>query len=187
MNAQMLSDLLRRLGLLERHGVQHRPGVVTSVSPLSVALGGSPISYTAVKATSDMPLSIGDAVSVQTFGNDLIVQGRITTPDTVHLVGAAGEPAFANGWVNFDIAWPPASFYRSAGRVYLSGLVKAGTVSLPMFTLPTGYRPAFPESFATTANTAFGEVRVYADGQVVLIGGSTAYVSLSGVSFRCVP
>ncbi len=183
----MLEDLMRRLGLLERHGVQHSMGVVTSVLPLSVALGGSPISYTAVKATSDMPLSIGDAVSVQTFGNDLIVQGRVTVPDVVHLVGAASEPTFANGWVNFDIAWPPASFYRAGGRVYLSGLVKSGTVGLAMFTLPIGYRPAFPESFATTANTAFGEVRVDAVGQVFLVAGATAYVSLSGVSFRCVP
>ncbi len=187
MNSAMISDLLRRLGLLEDRSTQHRTGVVTAVSPLAVALGGSTTSYTNVKATSDTPLAVGDTVSVQTFGNDLIVQGRVTAPDVVHLVGAASEPTFANGWVNFNVAWPPAAFYRADGRVWLSGLVKSGTVGLSMFTLPVGYRPAFPESFAVTANTAFGELRIDTAGQVFLVAGSTAYVSLSGVSFRCVP
>lgn len=66
-------------------------------------------------------------------------------PEDPHYVGAAGEPAFQNSWVNFDAAAGPtgraASFYRHNGRVYLGGVIKSGASGTIAFTLPVGYRP----------------------------------------------
>lgn len=60
-----------------------------------------------------------------------------------HLVGAGGEPAFANSWVNHTgSGYPPARFYIDAlGVVHLDGAVKSGTAAATAFTLPAGYRP----------------------------------------------
>ena len=186
MNTQMISDLLKRLGRLEERCVTHRQGVVTAVAPLAVAVGGSTTSMTNARAISDAPLVIGEVVSVATFANDLIVLGGVAAPDTVHLVGGAGEPAFANGWSNYAAGRAAASYYRAHGRVHLCGLVKSGTVGAAIFTLPSGYRPLAGEVFATAAGGSYGELVVEASGQVFLASGLNAYVGLSGHSFRCV-
>ena len=69
--------LLQRINALERQQVKYRQGVVTDDSPLSVALGGSEIPYTNVKRVAGGTLAIGDVVAVLTFGNDLIVLGKV--------------------------------------------------------------------------------------------------------------
>ncbi len=102
----------------------------------------------------------------------------------------AAQPAFTaptllNSWVNFGGAvQAPSGFYKSTtGRVYLRGLVKDGTVALPVFTLPAGSRPAFRELFAVDNAGVFGSVYVDQNGDVVLGAGGNAYLSLAGISF----
>jgi hypothetical protein len=65
-----------------------------------------------------------------------------------HVVGAASEPAFTNGYAAWD-ARAPRFRKLSSGAVVLGGIVKCpaaqpSPVTLPAFTLPVGYRPVAP-------------------------------------------
>ena len=100
-----------------------------------------------------------------------------------HNVGAAGEPAFQNGWQNYG-GWPPARFRMSAdGTVFLQGLVSSGTVQggVPIFTLPPAYRPAGPQGhrYAAIANNALAACNVYSTGVIDCEVGSNAYLFLN--------
>lgn len=96
-------------------------------------------------------------------------------------------PSLGNSWVNYDSSTYQAAAYRkdATGRVYLKGLIKDGTVGngTPPFTLPAGYRPPKNANFAVVANDAFGRVEVQSDGDVTVLVGSNAFVSLDGISF----
>lgn len=117
------------------------------------------------------------------------------TQEDWHLVGAAGEPAFLNGWVNYDaVAQIRAAFKKTPdGRVVLGGLIKNGTTG-PIFTLPVGYRPTMPGAvgslrYAATASTAATAPRPFigVDSaglvQAYNVADGTAWVDLSGVEF----
>jgi len=59
-----------------------------------------------------------------------------------HYVGEAGEPAFENGWVNYEAGAPALAFrIREAGVVDIAGEISSGT-TVAVFTLPEGYRPS---------------------------------------------
>lgn len=62
--------------------------------------------------------------------------------DPWHNVGAAGEPAFPNNWVNYGAPYPNTRFRKIAGVVYVQIAVKNGTATTTIFTLPAGYRPS---------------------------------------------
>lgn len=95
-----------------------------------------------------------------------------------------------NGWENYGAGSETASFYiTDDGIVYLSGLVTLGTVGLPIFQLPVGYRPKkelwFLCSSLNGATLAPAHVVVAADGTVVAQhGAGNAFISLDGISFR---
>lgn len=76
MDPQAIRELLERLGALERQSVRYRQGVVTTASPLAVALGGSSVPYSSVK-TIATGLLVNDVVAVLMFGNDLLVLGKV--------------------------------------------------------------------------------------------------------------
>lgn len=99
-------------------------------------------------------------------------------------VGSGGPaPAFQNSWVNFDsVNWDTAGFRKdSFGMVHIKGMVKSGTISatLPVFTLPLGYRPPKAVLFATASNNAFGRITVLANGNVLAEVGSNVWFNLS--------
>lgn len=98
-----------------------------------------------------------------------------------HYVGASGEPAFANSWVNYAAGgFQVARFMREAsGFVVVEGLVKSGTLGAAIFTLPVGYRPPSNLSFAVTSNAAFGIVEVLTGGVIDAPVGSNVYVALN--------
>lgn len=77
LDPRTITELLRRVGSLERAAIRFRLGEVTDDSPLSLTLGGSDISYTDVQALAGLQLTVGDTVAVLTFGNDLLVLGRL--------------------------------------------------------------------------------------------------------------
>jgi hypothetical protein len=101
-----------------------------------------------------------------------------------HNVGAADEPAFQNGWVNFDTAqYPGAKFRKDAhGFVHLEGMVKSGTAAT-IYTLPIGYRPTRRLIFAVQSDSALGRCDVHAGGMVQMAAGSNVWFGLNGLSF----
>jgi len=104
-----------------------------------------------------------------------------------HLVGAGGQPAFQNSWVNYDAAQVPAQFMRDPfGFVHIEGIVKNGTSSTAViFTLPPGYRPLFRQRFSWISNNLWAYGSVDSTGDVLLqTAASTAFVTLDGTTFK---
>jgi hypothetical protein len=99
--------------------------------------------------------------------------------EAFHIVGAAGEPPFQNGWTNFGRGYSQAGFFKDGlGFVHLKGALSATTNGLTVFTLPLGYRPA--ENLAGP-----GGWNILQDGQVlVACGGAGCSFGLDGVAFR---
>lgn len=112
-------------------------------------------------------------------------------PEPWHVVGATGEPAFQNSWVNFGGTYPVAAYRKDPnGMVEIKGTVKSGTISNAIFTLPAGYRPLeeryYPVSTgsnATGANQVFGAVDIVNDGRVYPLLGNTAFFNIN-LTFR---
>jgi hypothetical protein len=102
-----------------------------------------------------------------------------------HNVGDPGEPAFQNGWVNFAFDWQGARFRKLTTNVIeVQGLVRSGTINVPIFTLPVGYRPGNSLIWATMANAVGARIDVYPTGVVQWVsGGSNAFVSLTPIMF----
>jgi hypothetical protein len=109
-----------------------------------------------------------------------------TAYEGVHLVGAAGEPAFGAGWSNFGGGFSPAGFYKdSLGIVHLQGLVNTGGGSLA-FTLPEGYRPS-TQHYQIIAEGGAGEahVTIATNGGVNVFNyAGGAFVSLEYINFK---
>jgi hypothetical protein len=134
-----------------------------------------------------------EAVRREMRGSDLATLVRQVQGSPVHRVGDAGEPAFKNGWVNFDAAGAgarDARFYRDHRRVYLEGVIKSGTINTPAFTLPPGFLPAENQPagaqiiLPAVSNAAFGALFIANNGDVQPAIGSNVYFSLDGISFR---
>lgn len=106
-----------------------------------------------------------------------------------HNVGAAGEPIFVNGWVNYDASRIARFRKYPDGRVRLAGVLKSGTASAAAFTLPAGYRPAIDMAFGMPCAPAhLGEVIIGANGTVQIWNyqaGSavTTFCYLDGIEF----
>lgn len=100
--------------------------------------------------------------------------GAIVEP--FHVVGAAGEPAFVNGWTNLGGAFATAAFCRTPdGLVLLRGRIAPGAAT-PVFTLPAGYRPSGGTlSFTSDVGGGF-RIDVLTSGVVQALGapGSSA-------------
>lgn len=114
---------------------------------------------------------------------DVLGNSDVSIPDWLR-IGTAGMPAFQNSWVHYD-AVEFAEFWRdSSGIVRLRGLVKDGTVTAIMFTLPVGFRPGRTCRFPVNSAGAFGIAYVDNVGNVVLGAGSNTYVDLAPIAFR---
>jgi hypothetical protein len=119
-----------------------------------------------------------DTTSTQTLNN------KTVPSESYRWVGGVGEPAYQNGWVDYNTEYAGAGFMKDAtGVVHLTGLVKSGTINTAIFILPVGYRPAHRQIYTTMSNSAISRFDVVADGQVIPISGSNAWVSLETVSF----
>jgi hypothetical protein len=99
-------------------------------------------------------------------------------------VGAAGAPAFQNGWVNYNSGFSTARFMKtSSGMVIVEGLVMSGTINSAVFTLPVGYRPSGTLIFAPNSSGTSTRLDVTAVGAVWAQAGANGYFSLGGVMF----
>lgn len=109
------------------------------------------------------------------------------TPEGWRQVGATGEPAFQNSWVNYSAGYQTAAFYKDkSGRVHLRGLVKSGTDGTVIFTLPVGYRPEAISLHTTLSNNAVARVDITSTGNVHpnATYSDPNWISLDGISFR---
>lgn len=112
--------------------------------------------------------------------------------ETPHRVGAAGEPAFQNGWANFDpseVTWRGARFWKDPmGLVHIEGLIAGGGGGTAAFRLPTGYLPGSGLIFTSDMNNIIhARIDLAPTGDVVVrfgTSGTNTYVSLSGISFK---
>lgn len=102
-------------------------------------------------------------------------------------IGATGAPAFQSAWVNYGTAnWATAAFMRdAAGIVHIKGLIKNGTFSSPLFTLPVGFRPLQNMIFAGIQgdNSAI-RIDVYDSGIIqVSAGVNNSHLALNVIQF----
>lgn len=131
--------------------------------------------------------------------DDLVVEESLTVHKKVDFdgqefraIGATGQPAFKNSWVNFGPGWAAASFVKKPdGWVQLHGIVKnaANPLTLPstIFTLPPGYWPEAGMVWTQLANNAIGRIEVDVSGNVLAaVPTSTAapWITLEGISFK---
>lgn len=103
-------------------------------------------------------------------------------------------PTLLHGWGPFDTEYDraPVAYKDSHGFVHLEGMMKGGDLQQTAFILPKGLRPAKSKNFAVVSNDAFGRVGIIGNqstsgeiraGEVLVMVGSTEWVSLDGISF----
>jgi len=111
--------------------------------------------------------------------------GVVTADTAWHEVGAGGEPAFENSWVNYDsVNYATAAFRKDAlGFIHIKGMVRSGSLPGTIFTLPAGSRPAKPVYFAVASYDAYGQVWIGLDGPVQAGVGNNGWLSLNGITF----
>lgn len=105
MDPRTALKLVDRIQELERGQVRVRLGVVTDDSPLSVALGGSDVPFTDVKAVDGQVLAADDVVVVLTWGRDLLVLGTLNdgaaSNTTVNALTVLGGIVALGGQVSY--------------------------------------------------------------------------------------
>lgn len=144
-----------------------------------------------ISELGDQPIPVVDfnrMVDVYSFAN---------YTDTWHYVGAAGEPAFQNGWTNYDASnYSSTAFWKDPfGIVHIKGFVRSGTLSAAAFTLPAGYRPALALHLPAAANGAYATTRI--GGEISGITGigigevqpsvNNTWYSLEAITFPAAP
>jgi hypothetical protein len=134
------------------------------------------------------------AVTTADLADGAVTRAKTADPEAWHYIGDPGEPAFENGWSNYDSAvnHGDATYQHAAyrkdndGVVHLRGLVKGGTIGQRFFTLQGDYCPWYFHPFPAISSNALARVTVefvqpwcgvYADF------GSNTWISLEGVSY----
>lgn len=183
-------DLARSVAPSEPSSLILHVATVTAVNrsanTYTITVGGA--SVAGVPAYRNVYAVVGDVVEVLLDGPSPRIVGVVGVP-TWHVVGAASEPAYQNGWSDYaavDATVQSPRFCRDGqGWVHLEGIAKKGSLNSIIFTLPAGYRPAHTQQFACTQNDAFGEIAVDSSGNVTgyLGTANTGWQSLSTVHF----
>ena len=130
-------------------------------------------------------LALGEVTLLPEAGGTLL-----PNPDTSwHEVGAAGQPAFQNGWVNYGAGNNTVAFRKDAlGFVHFKGSIHGPTANTVAFVLPAGYRPVatagVPVSAGTSTTTA-SFVTIYSSGNVAPSNPNAQ--SWDGVTFYAGP
>jgi hypothetical protein len=107
----------------------------------------------------------------------------LTPSDPFHIVGAAGEPAYKNGWSALDTRGARFRKYKD-GIVRLSGAMNVGTLSTAAFTLPSGSRPSLEGYYPVIANGVHGGVIVGVNGDVIPFAPmAVGYCFVAGIQF----
>jgi hypothetical protein len=101
------------------------------------------------------------------------------------VIGAAGQPAFANGWTNQNAATYGSARFRlePGGMVVIEGKLTGTTANTTSFVLPTGFTPPNERGFAQYANGNFAMVDIEANGNVWMKGANLTQFTLMGIRF----
>jgi hypothetical protein len=71
-----------------------------------------------------------------------VIPGIVQADTGWHIIGAAGEPGFVNGWDHYPAPYGPGRFRKLAsGLVVMEGLIRSGVANSLILTMPVGYRP----------------------------------------------
>ena len=177
-------------------------GAVTSTLPAASGNVGLTYVFLLDTAGNDWTISDGATVATLSSANDCVVvrsegddwriisqKGSSIACEAWHEVGADGEPAFENNWVNFNAPTnETAGFLKDPfGFVHLKGLVKSGTVGTVIFTLPAGYRPSLAKIVAASGSdvaTRDNTVTILVTGTVTANCATNTYFSLDGITFK---
>lgn len=137
------------------------------------------------------PLLTMDALIASAIFNAVYPEAiRSLSPTTIRTTALTLQ----NSWVNFSGTTDEAVFWKTAGMVYLQGIISGGTATngTTIATLPTGYRPpknvylpvltasAAPPTAPNPAGvyiTSAGDIKTFANC-------AAGYLSFAGVFFR---
>jgi hypothetical protein len=98
----------------------------------------------------------------------------VTTPDDWVYVGEDPDVPFKNSWRNSTTSRLRFRKITDA-QVLMEGIITGGALNTTIFTLPELYRPDVLKSFAISASSAFGDLVVFANGDVQLVAGATTF------------
>ncbi len=163
------------------------------------------IGYSQASVTADAALPAASQVlqhvpAGDLSNSDLFLSGSIAQVVWNPIIAMGGAaPAFQNNWSNFDATattYDTAGFFRDKnGIVHLKGVVKGGTTTgwpgRLIFTLPAGYVPmsreihiAQNDSGAIATANGFVRLDIDRNGDVRIVDGDSAWLSLEGITFR---
>jgi hypothetical protein len=126
---------------------------------------------------------IGTYQNVCVFADNVIPSGMTTS------FQGWVSPVLQNDWVNADVSFSAAGYYKDSDRVYLKGIIKSGTVTPDtiIFTLPEGFRPSIALVLAVSSNNGMASIVIYTNGNVCAGNGiNNTQLILEGLSFRLI-
>ncbi len=92
--------------------------------------------------------------------------------------------SLTNGWVAYGGFSSPQYTKTGDGVVHLKGLIRSGTIgSVPLATLPEGFRPSERILSATVSNAAYARIDILPNGQVHATTGNNLWYALDSISF----
>jgi hypothetical protein len=144
-----------------------------------LALGGG--AFAAVKLGKN-------SVKTKSIKNGAVTENKLAsnavTEAKVKKFTYTDASGFTNGWATAS-AIPKAQFGKDAlGVVHLRGNIINGADNVAAFTLPSGSRPAFDMSTATTSGFSTEcTIGVEANGEVTPTGCNNLFVSLDTITF----
>lgn len=93
-------------------------------------------------------------------------------------------PTLIGGWITDSFA--PQYMKDEMGFVHFRGMMKGGTMTSTAFVLPLGYRPERSNYIPIYTANAGSFIVILSSGDAIPYSGSTARVSLDGVTFKAV-
>jgi len=175
---------------------QYLRGFVTAVSSdrqkATVKIEGSLAETPNIPCVNGYYPTVGDKVLVLNIGRsgaNLLIINRLDGDTDWHIVDGTGEPAYENGWVDYNTqpgTYAGGGFMKDEnGYIHLRGLIKNGTDGTTVFTLPVGYRPLQKNIFTIESDDLAGRLDVDDTGEVIPASSTTspAWISLDGIVF----
>lgn len=153
------------------------------------------ITWTTISGATSSQLTINSVVSTSdgylyhviytnSYGQVTSSPARLTVNDTR---GVWNALTLQNSWGYYGTPYNTAGYMKtSAGVVLLKGMISGGTATngTILATLPVGYRPMIPLLFGTsTSSNVSGRIDVYPNGNIVIIAGSSSWISLDNIRF----